>query len=404
MAEDVLEDTGPAPDAGRAKREPPTIDLDATKVTESAPAAPQTGDSKAEIEADAAPEAGPESGPQPEATSAAPRRSASPWLVAPVSGAVAAAVVVAALWLAGWPAAAPPPAPAANNTALDNLTTRVAGLESRAAKTPAPAADPAVTSRLDGAEKSINALRTELADLRTRSDKLTAFIKALQSAPHDGTAAPAAPPVDLSAINNRLDQLEQASRTQMAAIAQASAKAQANNVADDTALRRLVAAALLDVAVRHGDPYAQALAAAKALAPNPDALKPLDQFADKGIPNPPQLSRELLALIPKLSPASTESPSGNGIVDRLEAGASKLVRVERTDAAGNDRSAIVARATAAALRNDFVDARRELSTLDAADRGPAQAWLDKAAARDAALGASRQFAEEAMAALAKPAQ
>jgi hypothetical protein len=357
------------------------------------------------MEADAAPEADSKSETKPEAVSAAPRRSASPWLVAPISGAVAAAVVVAALWLAGWPAAAPPPpAPAANNAALDDLGTRVAGLESKVARKAAPAADPAVAARLDGVDKSINALRTDLGDLRTRSDKLSADINALQSAPHDGTAAPAAPPVDLSAINKRLDQLEQASRAQVAAIAQASAKAQANNVADDTALRRLVAAALLDVAVRHGDPYVQALAAARTFAPNPDALKPLDPFAEKGIPNPPQLSRELLALIPKLSPATTDTSGGTGIVDRLEAGASKLVRVERTDAVGNDRSAIVARATAAALRNDFADARRELSTLDAADRGPAQAWLDKAAARDAALAASRQFAEEAMAALAKPAQ
>jgi hypothetical protein len=45
-----------------------------------------------------------------------------------------------------------------------------------------------------------------------------------------------------------------------------------------------------------------------------------------------------------------------------------------------------------------------LLTLSPADRAPAQAWLDKAAARDAALAASRQFAADAMAALAKPAQ
>ena len=37
--------------------------------------------------------------------------------------------------------------------------------------------------------------------------------------------------------------------------------------ADDMPLRRVVAAALLDVAVRHGDPYSETLAAAKALAP-----------------------------------------------------------------------------------------------------------------------------------------
>ena len=69
-----------------------------------------------------------------------------------------------------------------------------------------------------------------------------------------------------------------------------------------------------------------------------------------------------------------------------------------------DRGAVVTRATAAALRNDYAEARREIASLDAADRAPAQAWLDKAAAREAALAASRQFAEETMAALAKSAQ
>jgi len=64
----------------------------------------------------------------------------------------------------------------------------------------------------------------------------------------------------------------------------------------------------------------------------------------------------------------------------------------------------VARITAAALRNDFTEARRELKTLAPADRAPAQAWLDKADARDAALAASRQFAADAMTVLAKPGQ
>jgi hypothetical protein len=49
------------------------------------------------------------------------------------------------------------------------------------------------------------------------------------------------------------------------------------------------------------------------------------------------------------------------------------------------------------------EARRELNSLDPADRAAAQGWLDKAGERDAALAASRQFATGAMAALAKPA-
>ena len=63
-----------------------------------------------------------------------------------------------------------------------------------------------------------------------------------------------------------------------------------------------------------------------------------------------------------------------------------------------------ARMTAAALRNDSTEARRELNTLPAAERAAAQSWIDKADARDAALAASRQFAADAMTALAKPRQ
>jgi hypothetical protein len=170
--------------------------------------------------------------------------------------------------------------------------------------------------------------------------------------------------------------------------------------------RRVLAAALLDVLVRVGDPYPTALATAKSLAPNADALKPLEPFADKGVPNANRLSSELLALLPKLMPAHQQAPAttGTGIVDRLQAGAAKLVKIERTDTVGTDRGAVVARITAAALRNDFNEARRELKTLSPEDRAPVQSWLDRADARDAALAASRQFASEAMAVLAKPSE
>jgi hypothetical protein len=162
---------------------------------------------------------------------------------------------------------------------------------------------------------------------------------------------------------------------------------------------------MLDVSVRQGDPYTAALAAAKSLAADSDSLKPLDGFAASGVPSAAILSRELLTLVPKLSPPARENATaGSGIVDRLEAGAAKLVRIERTDAVGSDRGAVIARVTTAALRNDLAEARRELNTLAPADRAAAQAWLDRSDARDAALAASHQFAADAMAALAKPAQ
>jgi hypothetical protein len=199
-------------------------------------------------------------------------------------------------------------------------------------------------------------------------------------------------------------------RTQGAEIAQqgsriADAKASDGKPLDDLPLRRVVAGALLEVLVRVGDPFPAALAAAKALTSNPDSLKPLDQFAAKGVPNPARLSTELLTLLPKLLPAQQDNATtGSGVLERLQAGAAKLVTIERTDTVGNDRGAVVARATAAALRNDSNEARKELNKLEPADRAAAQAWLEKADARDAALAASRQFAADAMAVLAKPAQ
>jgi hypothetical protein len=166
---------------------------------------------------------------------------------------------------------------------------------------------------------------------------------------------------------------------------------------------------VLELSVRQGEPFIATLSAAKSLAPDTAALKPLESFAAGGVPTAAVLSRELLMLVPKLSPPlliddKDNDPARSGLVDRLKASASKLIRIERTDAVGNDRGAIVARVTAAALRNDSNEARRELKTLPPADRAAAQSWIDKADARDAALAVSQQFATDAMAALAKPTQ
>lgn len=422
MVDDRSEDKGSVPASERPKRAGPTIDLEATVVSEEA---------KSSAEAPSAPE--PEAAPATEATpvSSAEEQPAetapssvtppasrpvsapfsapiSPWVVAPISGAVAAALVIGVGWMLGWPPIQPASAPSAPQltATVDGLTARVVGLESKAGKV---VPDPAATARAEALEKSVAALRTELAAARTQNEKLVSALDEVKSAPRgDGAASP-----DLAAFSERLAKAESQMRAQGAEIAQQGSKLADNSKAaearpaDDMPLRRVVAAALLDVLVRTGDSYSTALSTAKSLAPNPDALKPLDQFAEKGVPNANRLSTELLALVPKLSPpAAQQDPAttGSGIVERLQAGAAKLVKIERTDTAGSDRGAVVARVTAAAVRNDFNAARRELKTLPPEDRAAAQGWLERADARDAALAASRQFATDAMAALGKPAQ
>jgi hypothetical protein len=404
MADDKPEDAGLAPESGRAKRTPPTIDLEATEVStqpqdvagepEAQPTAEQAKSEQPSVEeakfeeAKAEPE-------RAEAQAAVAPAAVSPWVIAPFSGAVAAAVVIGVGWVLGWPAVqAPPAAPQVTSAAVDALSGRVAAVEAKAGK---PATDPAIVARLDALEKSAGTLRSDIANLRAQSDKTASALNDAKSTPRDAAGSP-----DLAALSDRISQLERASTNARAELAQQGEKIADAKVMDDKPLRYVVAASLLDVAVRHNDPYEAQLSAARSLAAKPDVLKPLDAFAAAGIPTPVALSRELLNIVPKLSPPAEAPSSSAGIVERLQAGASKLVRIERTDGVGNDRGAIVARVTAAALRNDFVEARRELKTLPEADRAPAQAWLDKADARDAALAASRKFADDAMAGLAKP--
>jgi hypothetical protein len=390
------EDLASPQEFGRAKRTPPTIDLEASEVsrdTRDGDAAPESASHEPQAEEIRSEEtvAAESAAAEPPHPTSAP---VSPWVIAPVSGAVAAALVIGVGWMLGWPAVQPaaPVVPQVSVAAVDGIAARVAGLEQKIGKPATPVTDPATVARIATLEKSQASLRDELAAMRAQSEKLIATSSAANSSAANAAQVGAAAAVDMSAVNARLDQIEGA--------------VQNAKPADDAALRRVVVASLLDLSVRQGEPYKDALSAAKALAPDDASLNSLESFAAAGVPTAAILSRELLTLVPKLSPppALENDTASPDIVDRLKSGAAKLIRIERTDAVGNDRGAIVARVTAAALRNESNDARRELKTLPPDERTAAQSWLDKADARDAALAASRQFATDAMAALAKPAQ
>ena len=374
MADNTLDDAGTSPEAGRPRRAPPTIDLEASEVTASTESAADKSDDK-----------------RPSWSSVA----LHPFWVAAVTGAVTAVLVIAVAWAVGWPAETPRPVAETNTSAIEAFSSRLTEVEGRVSKPAVP--DAALSSRLEALEKSLAGLKTDIAGARAQSAKIATDIEAIKSTPPASVASPVPP--DLSGIEGRLAEVERAVRAENESIAQATSRP-----ADDVALRRQVVASMLDLSVRQSEPFPEALKAAQALAADPQMLKPLENFASLGVPNPANLCRELLTLVPKLEPPATaNATTGTGIVDRLQAGAAKLVRIERTDSVGNDRSAIVARVTAAALRNDVSEARRELNSLSPADRASAQGWLDKTAERNAALAAAHRFAAEAMAALAKPA-
>ncbi|HEY0910229.1 MAG TPA: hypothetical protein VGD75_08345, partial [Bradyrhizobium sp.] len=295
-SQDSPEHTAPLADSGRARRAPPTIDLDASEVSSEtrhagSDAAAETASQPPRSEETGSKEAGADETVTAESAAAKPSAPIppsvsapiSPWVIAPVSGAVAAALVIGVGWMLGWPAVQPAPVtPQVSVAAVDSLAARIAGLESKTSKPVAPATDPAAVARIAALEKSQTSLRDELVALRAQSEKLAANVSAVKSTPGDAAAAT----VDLSAINARLDQIESAAR---AATAQQNAKP-----ADDAVLRRVVVASLLDLSVRQGEPFTNALNAAKALAPDAPALTSLDGFAAGGVPTAAILSRELL--------------------------------------------------------------------------------------------------------------
>ena len=151
----------------------------------------------------------------------------------------------------------------------------------------------------------------------------------------------------------------------------------------------------------NGAPFVAELEEVKSLGADEKALAPLTQFAKSGAPTNAALAQELRALIPALLKSSgAQAPSG--FLERLEANAGKLVRIRPVDApAGDNASAVLARVEIEAAHAAIDDAIADLGKLDPAMRAPAQEWIKKAQARQAAFAAARQLASETTHALGK---
>lgn len=406
MDDDKQDKGGIPPGGDAARRPPPTIELTASDVSDSAPESDPAASDSPEPEAPASDHAEPSPAAEQSSQDVKPPSRSSSIFVSALTGAAAAALVLGAAKLADWPGTSmqQPAAEVVSKNDVDALGARIAKIETDAAKpvaAPRPVADPAIAARLDAVEKSLTSLRNDVAAVRGQSEKVAAALGEIKSASPQVAISQAPPAVDTSGLEQRLDKIERAT-AELSAAAAAPPKPPAP--LEDPSVRRMAAATALDSAVRQGEPYAAALAAARSAGGNTDGLKPLDAFAATGVPTAGALSRELLILLPKLAPKPEAQPAPSGMIERLQQSAARLVRIQRTDAAASGNAAILARAISAAQRDDVAEAKRELMQLPASDRTPAQAWIAKADAREAALAASRQFASDTMAALSKPAR
>jgi hypothetical protein len=385
----------PAEGARRRKRPAPTIDLAATDVSASSP------DHEAHA-AEPPPRDAHPSTETPEYVAESPvSNGAKSWnwaavrqmLFAGLGGAVIVALVFLGVWLAGLlPGRHAGPADA-SMASFVALSERLAKIESSIAKIPAN--DPGVSERLSAADNAVKSLGIALTALNKRSDEVAVRADAADKAITElrnsvqglsRNTSNSLSPADVEALQKRLATLEQAVRS---------------STGDKAARLALTAAALRDAVIR-GVPFTAELEEARVLGADEKHLAPLASFAASGVPSAATLAQELRVSIPALAKASGAQAPGGDFLDRLQANASKLVRIRPVGTpAGDDSSAVLARIEVETAHADIDGALADLGKLDVTTRALARDWIAKAQSRQAAITAARQFAADTMHALGK---
>ena len=420
-----------AADARRRKRAaPPTIDLKATEVAAEPAAGKTPPPVSAEPPSPPPPEPPPETlaffddpPPKPDRPPSAPAKDhwfSGPTLAAGVAGAVLVTLVLFGLWLTGMV-----PIRYAGSTAMrarvTGLEMQVHDLQNRPAAADAkaiepvnerinkleaaigkiPANDPGMAERVAAVDNAMKSLGVALAALGKRGDDaaanasqareraeaaekaVTDLRASLKDVAKDASAAVA--PAELDVLQKRIAALEQSSKAARDDIAKTAAT--------DSAARLALSAAALRSAVVNGAPFGAELAQVKSFGGDAKALAPLEPFAASGVPTPAALAQELRALLPGMLKLAGPQTPATGFLDRLQANAGNLVRIRPVDApVGDDAGAVLARIEIAAAHADIAGALTDLALLPDATRAPAQAWIAKAQARQAALAAARAFA------------
>ncbi len=313
------------------------------------------------------------------------------------------------------------PPPKLDTSALDKsvsaLAQRMSKVESELGNLP-PTVKVAA-QRLGEIDSAVKSLSATVSALGKRGDDIAATAsKAQQSAAAAEKAvnelkqdvakgaATTVAPGELDALQKKVAALEtelaqQDRRIVRGEVTSAQGKI-ANAAASDRAARLALIATALRNAVISGAPYAAELAQAKSLGADAKMLAPLEAFAANGVPAKNALANELIKLIPALRKAAGEQKATGNFLERLQANASKLVRITPVEApAGSAPAEVLARIEAEAAHADITGALADLAKLPDNVRSVATDWIAKAKTRQDALSAARSFAADAARALGK---
>ena len=429
----------------------PEAQPDATAAAETSPAEPTSepvaaaepqpaGEEPAEPEPEAAP------APQP---SPPPPRSGGfgAGLAGGIIGALIVAALGAGLWYAGYiPASSTQqsdvparlaalekqvqalknqPPPKLDTAALDKsvgaLAQRVSKLESELGNLP-PTVKVAA-QRLGAIDSAVQSLGKRTDDIaataKEAQQSAAAAEKAVNDLKQNVQSAASAQGQTTSVASGALDALQTKVVTLETELANARSKIEgeiktvrgevssaqdkiAKAAAGDRATRLALSATALRNAVVSGAPYAAQLAQAKSLGADAKTLAPLDRFAQSGLPTRNALANELIKLVPAMRKVAGAQKSSGSFLERLQANASKLVRITPVQApAGNDPSDVLARIEVEAAHADIASALTDLAKLPDNVRAPAKDWIVKAKAWQDALAAAQSFSAQSARALGK---
>jgi hypothetical protein len=257
-------------------------------------------------------------------------------------------------------------APAAD-AAINGLSSRLAVLEGAVAALKAAQQDPAQSAQERAA---IDALSTRIAVV----ESLAATLKSAQQGAE-------------KSVQERADK-----------------SAAAAALAAERPLRVAMLAAAIRRAVERSYPFTTELAVARGLGLDPDALAALQPFAATGVTPPNQLLRELSALMPEVARVAAPESREGGYLERLQAGAERLVRIRPVGAVPSDSPGSPAGQVEVDIaRQDIAAALFDLDKLPPAARNLTQAWRAKALAYTAAIDAARKLADNAFISLGEAA-
>jgi hypothetical protein len=398
-----------------SRRRPPTIDLTATEVEPDRPAPDGAGGESRDRAQD-----------EPRERAAKTFAGGFGWhALSALAGAIVVAAIGAGIWFAGvLPSQTAAPAPSDNSVSAIS-----AQLDKIQAELQPQSANTALASRVADLQAQVKALSDSLTAINRRLDEIAVAAKdarehadsaaaAAQSATDNANAATAAAKSaadkadaaaqavngatqnsvqrsDLDALAARIAALEKSISTLSTATTSEATSA------DDRGARAAIAAEALRAVVERGASYQAELAAVKSFGADQSAVAALEPFAASGVPTDAELAHELAQLLPSLQPQSgTASSSGGSFLGRLEENAKSLVRVTPINAPpGDDPSSVLARLNVDAARADIAAALTDIAKLPQSAKPHADAWVQKANARNAAIAASRRIAADALAAL-----